>query len=94
VSDYQVFSTTQQFGPYGIGGAWCGAPTANTTDQGWVVIGGGAQWDNASNGAATTGEWPDPNNQTTNKDNPGWDIQANGVGGPATVYAVCIKTDS
>ena len=27
----------------GIGGAWCGAPTANTSNQGWVVLGVGAE---------------------------------------------------
>ncbi|HWE12628.1 MAG TPA: hypothetical protein VG365_03900 [Solirubrobacteraceae bacterium] len=98
VSGYQVFSTTQTFGPNGIGGAWCGAPKANTSDQGWVVVGGGVKWDNPTSGSASIGEWPettatDP--KSTNPAlafNPGWNIQANGTGGSATVYAVCLKT--
>jgi hypothetical protein len=85
-----VFSTTQSFGPYGIGGAWCGAPNANTTNQGWVVVGGGAQWDSPQSGSATSGEWP----SNSEPKDPAWDIQANGTGGNATVYAVCLKTDS
>lgn len=98
VSDYTVFSAHQSFGPRGIGGTWCGAPTVNTTDQGWKVIGGGARWDDPTSGSATAGEWPSPpaNNASGSVDpnNPGWVIQANGTGGGATVYVICIKTRS
>jgi hypothetical protein len=42
--------------------------------------------------------WPSPpetnGSGSVDAANPGWVIQANGVGGAATVYAVCIKTDS
>jgi hypothetical protein len=99
IAAYQVFSTTQDFGPYGIGGAWCGAPNqTGLGNQGWVVIGGGAEWSNPSSGSATAGEWPSPpgpnGSGSVDTANPGWVIQANGVGGEATVYAVCIKKDS
>jgi hypothetical protein len=93
---YQVFSTTQSFGPGGIGGAWCGAPTANTSDVGWRVVGGGAQLTPAQidEGVVVADAWP--NEDTAHGGaNPGWNIQvnkpANVSPGDITVYAVCIK---
>lgn len=88
-----MFTGTQSFGPGGIGGIWCGYPMANTSDQGWKVIGGGAQFTSRQidNGVVVASSWPnlqDPNN-------PGWNIQVNkpaGVSvGDVTVYAVCVK---
>jgi Collagen triple helix repeat (20 copies) len=94
VSDYEVFSTTQQFGPYGIGGSWCGAPNANTTNEHWIVVGGGAEFSDADvhAGAAVVDSWPD----THDPNNPGWNIQVNNTAlqDSVTVYAVCLKEDS
>ncbi|HJQ49356.1 MAG TPA: hypothetical protein VJ838_02455 [Gaiellaceae bacterium] len=94
VSGYQIFTTTQQFGPYGIGGSWCGAPNANSTNEGWIVVGGGAEFSDADvhNGAAVIDSWPN----TNDPNNPGWNIQVNNTAlqDPVTVYAVCLKEDS
>jgi hypothetical protein len=94
VSDYQVFTTTQEFGPFGIGGSWCGAPNANTSNEGWVVVGGGAQFssEDVQAGAAVVDSWPN----TSDPNNPGWNIQINNTAlkDPVTVYAVCLKEDS
>ncbi len=84
---YTIFSVHQDFGPYGIGGAWCGAPAANTKNEHWEVVGGGARFDNASQGGGFENAWPN----LSDPKNPAWDIQANGTGGGATVYVVCIK---
>jgi hypothetical protein len=93
VSGYEVFTSVQDFGPGGIGGAWCGAPEANPTDEGWRVIGGGAQLTPADvdAGVAVVSSWPhlaDPNN-------PGWNVQLNKPTnvnpGEVTLYAVCVK---
>jgi len=90
-SEYTIFTGTADFGPGGIGGTWCGAPVANTTDQGWAVVGGGVQFASAdvTAGAGIAGAWPN----VTDPLNPGWTIQATSDidPGPATVYAVCIK---
>lgn len=95
VSGYQVFSTTQSFGDGGVGGAWCGAPTANTTNKGWVVLSGGAELtsDQVNSGVAVAASYPN----TTDPDNPGWTIELNKSGtdpGNVTVYAVCAKASS
>jgi hypothetical protein len=91
LSGYQIFSTTQDFGPGGVGGAWCGAPDANATDVGWRVVGGGAQFSSADvdNGATVISSWP----HTTDPKNPAWDVQVgkNMDPGNVTVYAVCVK---
>ena len=83
---------TQSFGDRGVGGAWCGAPTANTSNQGWRVLGGGAELTPAQigEGVAVAASFPnlaDPNN-------PGWRIQLNHSGhtpGNIRVFAVCAK---
>jgi hypothetical protein len=95
ISDYEIFSTTQSFGPGGIGGAWCGAPNANASDVGWRVIGGGAQLtdDQIDAGVAVANSWPN----TTDPDNPGWNVRLNKLNttpGDVTVYAVCVKIDN
>jgi len=94
VSDYQVFTTTQEFGPFGIGGSWCGAPNANTSNEGWIVVGGGAEFssEDVQAGAAVVDSWPN----TNDSNNPGWNIQINNTAlkDPVTVYAVCLKEDS
>lgn len=88
-----MFSTTQDFGPGGIGGAWCGAPDTNETDQGWKVIGGGAQLSDAdvTAGVNVAAEWPD----TSDTVNPGWSVRLNAPAnvdpGDVQVYAVCIR---
>jgi hypothetical protein len=95
VSGYQVFTTTQSFGPGGIGGSWCGAPNANTSDAGWRVVGGGAELTDAQieNGVAVASSWPNTNDPA----NPGWNIRLNKLNytpGDVTVYAVCVKVAS
>lgn len=93
VSGYQVFTSVQDFGPGGIGGSWCGAPAANETDQGWVVLGGGAQLLPADidAGFAIAGSWPN----STDPLNPGWNIQLNKPPdvdpGNVTTYVICAK---
>jgi hypothetical protein len=102
VSGYQVFTTVQDFGPGGIAGAWCGAPDANTTDQGWKVVGGGAKLTDADidAGVAVASSWPSPpgtNGGDADGDplNPGWSVQLNKPTnvdpGQVTLYAVCVK---
>ncbi|MEX2194488.1 MAG: hypothetical protein WD844_04305 [Thermoleophilaceae bacterium] len=102
VLGYEVFTSVQDFGPGGIGGAWCGAPDANATDQGWVVIGGGAKLTDAdiNAGVAVASSWPSPpgtNGGAPNGDplNPGWSVQLNKPmnvnPGEVTLYAVCAK---
>ena len=92
VSGYQIFTSSLDFGPGGEGGAWCGAPNANTEDQGWVVLGGGAELSDADidAGVAIAGSWPHEDAL-----NPGWTIQLNKVPNhdPGTVdlYVVCAK---
>jgi hypothetical protein len=96
VEEYQVFSTTQSFGPGGIGGAWCGAPNANASDVGWRVVGGGAQLTAAQvdEGVVVADSWPNED-AAHGHANPGWNVQvnkpANVSPGDITVYAVCIK---
>lgn len=93
VSGYEIFTSTQDFGPGGIGGAWCGAPDANTEDQGWIVISGGAQLSAADidAGVVVASSWPN----TADPLNPGWNVQlnkpANYNPGEVTLYAVCAK---
>ncbi len=93
VSGYQVFTSVQDFGPGGIGGAWCGAPNANTTDQGWRVVGGGAQLtpEDVDQGVAVVSSWPNLSDPL----NPGWNVQVNKPTnvnpGNVTLYAVCVK---
>lgn len=102
VSGYQVFTSVQDFGPGGIGGAWCGAPNANTTDKGWKVVGGGAKLTDADidAGVAVASSWPSPpgtNGGDADGDplNPGWSVQLNKPTnvdpGQVTLYAVCVK---
>ena len=93
LADYQVFTSVQDFGPGGIGGAWCGAPDANTEDQGWVAVGGGATFstDDVNKGVAVVSSWPN----TEDPLNPGWSVQVNKPAnvdpGEVTLYAVCVK---
>jgi hypothetical protein len=95
VSGYKVFTSVQDFGPGGIGGAWCGAPTANTTDQGWAVLGGGAKLTAADieAGVVVASSWPN----LTDSKNPGWNVQLNKPEnynpGEVTLYAVCAKVN-
>jgi len=99
LSGYKIFSTVQSFGPGGIGGAWCGAPDANATTQGWVVVGGGAELtdDQIRAGVAVASSWPNPD-ATHGGLNPGWNIRMNAPPnvspGDVTVYAVCVKAAS
>jgi hypothetical protein len=92
-SSYRVFTITQNFGPGGIGGAWCGAPNANTEDRGWRVVGGGAELTSADidAGIAVASSWPNLSDPL----NPGWNVQVNkpaGVDpGEVTLYAVCLR---
>ena len=90
-SEYTVFTITQDFGPGGIGGSWCGAPNANATDQGWVPVSGGIQFAPAdvTAGAGVAGMWPNFDDPL----NPGWTVQVTSAvdPGPATLYTVCIK---
>lgn len=94
VSGYTVFTSVQDFGPGGIGGAWCGAPEANVEDEGWRVIGGGAMFtpEDVNAGVAVVSSWPNHDDPL----NPGWNIQVNKPTnvnpGDVTLYAVCIKT--
>jgi hypothetical protein len=94
VSEYTVFTHEQDFGPGGIGGAWCGAPAANAEDEGWKVIGGGAEFtdEDVNRGVALVSSWPN----LTDPKNPGWNVQVNKPAnvnpGVVTLYAVCVKT--
>lgn len=91
VSGYEVFTSVQDFSPRGIGGAWCGAPNANTEDQGWRVIGGGAQLtpEDVNAGITVISSWPNLDDPL----NPGWNVQVgappNVNPGEVTLYAVC-----
>jgi Collagen triple helix repeat (20 copies) len=93
VSGYEVFTSVQNFGPGGIGGAWCGAPDANTEDEGWRVIGGGAKLTAADvdAGVQVVSSWPNLGDPL----NPGWNVQLNKPTnvnpGDVTLYAVCVK---
>ena len=93
VLGYQVFTITQDFGPGGVGGVWCGAPDANTTDQGWVAIAGGAKFSSADidKGFVVASSWPNDDDPL----NPGWNIQVNKPAGqdPGEVelFVVCAK---
>jgi len=93
VSGYSVFTSTQDFGPGGIGGAWCGAPDANTEDQGWRVVGGGATLtpEDVDAGVSVVSSWPNLSDPL----NPGWSVQLNKPTnvnpGEVELYAVCIK---
>lgn len=99
VLEYKVFTSTQSFGPGGIGGTWCGAPDANPSDVGWRVVGGGAQLTAAQvdEGVVVADSWPNEDSAHGNA-NPGWNVQvnkpANVSPGDITVYAVCIKLSS
>jgi hypothetical protein len=94
VSGYEVFTSTQDFGPGGIGGAWCGAPDANTEDEGWAVVGGGATLTSADvdAGVAVVSSWPNLDDPL----NPGWNVQLNKPEnvnpGEVKLWAVCVKT--
>jgi Collagen triple helix repeat (20 copies) len=92
VSGYEVETRTQDFGPNGVGGAWCEHPEK-------VAIGGGAQFSAAdvANEVAVRSSWPytaDPGNPD---DRNGWKVQVNappGVDpGNVTVYAVCVAAN-
>jgi Collagen triple helix repeat (20 copies) len=93
VSGYQVFTSVQDFGPGGIGGAWCGAPEANTEDEGWRVVSGGATLTPADvdAGVVVVSSWPN----LADPLNPGWNVQVNKPTnhnpGDVTLYAVCVK---
>lgn len=95
LGDYQVFTSVQNFGPGGIGGAWCGAPNANTEDEGWRVIGGGAQLtaEDVNAGVVVVSSWPNLSDPL----NPGWNVQLNKPTnynpGDVTLYAVCVQAD-
>lgn len=94
VSGYEVFTSVQDFGPGGIGGSWCGAPEANTEDEGWEVVGGGATFTPADidAGMVVASSWPN----LTDPLNPGWNVQVNKPTnhnpGNVTLYAVCVKS--
>lgn len=94
VSGYETFTSVQNFSPGGIGGAWCGAPTANASDQGWRVVGGGAELapEDVNKGVAVVSSWPN----TADANNPGWNVQLNKPTnvnpGDVELYAVCVKT--
>jgi hypothetical protein len=94
ISGYEVFTSVQDFGPGGIGGAWCGAPETNTEDEGWRVIGGGATFtaEDVNKGVAVVSSWPN----LDDPENPGWSVQVNKPTnvnpGEVTLYAVCAKT--
>jgi len=96
VGEYQVFVGVQDFGPGGIGGTWCGAPEANTEDEGWRVVGGGAYLSTTDieAGVVVTSSWPN----TDDPKNPGWNVRlnkpANVDPGNVELYAVCVKVAS
>jgi hypothetical protein len=93
VSGYHVFTSVQDFGPGGIGGAWCGAPDANTEDQHWRVVGGGAKLtpEDVDAGVAVVSSWPN----LADPLNPGWNVQLNKPTnvnpGDVELFAVCVK---
>jgi len=86
-----VVSMEQDFGPNGIGGAWCDDPDM-------LAISGGAELSSAdvANDVAVRSSWPYVADMTANPDDRnGWKVQLNAPPnvdpGTVTVYAVCAE---
>jgi hypothetical protein len=86
----EIETRVQDFGPNGIGGAWC-------EDADKVAISGGAELSSTdvANDVSVRSTWPytaDPNNDA---DRHGWKVQLNAPPsvdpGNVTVYAVCVR---
>ncbi|MGH3344394.1 MAG: hypothetical protein ACRDPK_16300 [Carbonactinosporaceae bacterium] len=92
LAGHEVAATTQDFGPNGIGGAWCEDPNK-------VAIAGGAQFseDDVANDVAVRASWPYTADPTDPDDRNGWKIQVNAPPnvdpGDVTVYAVCVSVN-
>jgi hypothetical protein len=85
-----IVSMEQDFGPNGIGGAWCADPDM-------VAISGGAQLSSTdvANDMAVRSSWPHVVDPANPNDRSGWNVQLNSPAnvdpGTVTVYAVCAK---
>jgi hypothetical protein len=85
-----IVSMEQDFGPNGIGGAWCDDPDM-------VAISGGAQLssEDVANDVTVRSSWPHVVDPTNPNDRSGWNVQLNAPSnvdpGTVTVYAVCAK---
>lgn len=85
-----IVSMEQDFGPNGIGGAWC-------EDPDMVAISGGAQLSSTdvANDVAVRSSWPHVVDAANPSDRSGWSVQLNAPAnvdpGMVTVYAVCAK---
>jgi hypothetical protein len=85
-----IVSMEQDFGPNGIGGAWC-------EDRDMVAISGGAQLSgtDVANDVAVRSSWPHVVDPANPSDRSGWSVQLNAPAnvdpGTVTVYAVCAK---
>jgi hypothetical protein len=85
-----VVSMEQDFGPNGIGGAWCDDPDM-------LAISGGAVLSSAdvANDVAVRSSWPYVADPANPSDRNGWKVQLNAPPnvdpGTVTVYAVCAK---
>jgi hypothetical protein len=85
-----VVSMEQDFGPNGIGGAWCDDPDM-------LAISGGAELSSAdvANDVAVRSSWPYVADPANPSDRNGWKVQLNAPPnvdpGTVTVYAVCAK---
>ena len=85
-----VVSMEQDFGPNGIGGAWCADPDM-------VAISGGAQLSaqDVANDVAVRSSWPHVADPSNPDDRSGWNVQLNAPPnvdpGTVTVYAVCAE---
>ena len=85
-----IVSMEQDFGPNGIGGAWC-------ADADMVAISGGAQLstEDVANDVSVRSSWPHVVDPTNPDDRSGWNVQLNAPSGVdpgmVTVYAVCAE---